>query len=481
MTGEHIHFVTGCLAEFALRREVADLSQRLGFDYTIDVLPITVAALMTPAWIARHLSCTAAATRVLIPGYCAGDMAPIQETCGVPAERGPKDLRQLGEYLGGVAQERADYGEHTIEIIAEINHAPRLALAEIVSQARKLRADGADVIDVGCDPGEPWSGASDCVKALKDQGLRVSIDSLHPREIAPAVKAGAELVLSVNETNREAARDWGCEVVAIPDDPSALRGLEETVECLALARVPLRIDAILEPIGLGFAASLERYFQVRRKYPDAAMMMGIGNLTEMTEVDSAGVNLLLLAICQELSIGSVLTTQVINWARSCVRECDLARKLVHYAVRHRVPPKHVDRGLVVLRDPKLTPFGAAELDELARQIRDNNYRIYAEDGELHLIGRGLHLRERDPFLLFERLLNPGFGGASDMHEPQQVDASHAFYLGYELAKAVTALALGKQYTQDEALDWGYLSVPEESHRLRKSRASAPAEREEPAP
>jgi dihydropteroate synthase-like protein len=481
MTGEHIHFVTGRLAEFALRREVADLSQRLGFDYTIDVLPITVAALMTPAWIARHLSCTAAATRVLIPGYCAGDLAPIQEKCGVPPERGPKDLRQLGEYFGGVAQERADYGEHTIEIIAEINHAPRLALAEIVSQARKLRADGADVIDVGCDPGEPWSGASDCVKALKDQGLRVSIDSLQPREIAPAVKVGAELVLSVNETNREAARDWGCEVVAIPDDPSTLRGLEETVECLALARVPLRIDAILEPIGLGFAASLERYFQVRRKYPDAAMMMGIGNLTEMTEVDSAGVNVLLLAICQELSIGSVLTTQVINWARSCVRECDLARKLVHYAVRHRVPLKHVDRGLVVLRDPKLTPFGAAELDELARQIRDNNYRIYAEDGELHLIGRGLHLRERDPFLLFERLLNPGFGGASDMHEPQQVDASHAFYLGYELAKAVTALALGKQYTQDEALDWGYLAVAEESHRLRKSRTAAPAEREEPAP
>ena len=41
---------------------------------------------------------------------------------------------------------------------------------------------------------------------------------------------------------------------------------------------------------------------------------------------------------------------------------------------------------------------------------------------------------------------------------------HAFYLGYEFAKAVTALTLGKNYTQDQALRWGFLTVPETSHR-----------------
>jgi hypothetical protein len=33
-----------------------------------------------------------------------------------------------------------------------------------------------------------------------------------------------------------------------------------------------------------------------------------------------------------------------------------------------------------------------------------------------------------------------------------------------MAKAVTALTLGKNYTQDQALRWGFLTVPEESHR-----------------
>jgi hypothetical protein len=72
----------------------------------------------------------------------------------------------------------------------------------------------------------------------------------------------------------------------------------------------------------------------------------------------------------------------------------------------------------------------------------------------------------------ERLLHPGFGGAADTHAPASLDPSHAFYLGFEMCKAATALALGKQYRQDEALDWGYLTVEEESHRLRKKGAGS---------
>jgi dihydropteroate synthase-like protein len=301
------------------------------------------------------------------------------------------------------------------------------------------------------------------VKALRDEGLRVSVDSLEPREIAAAVRAGAELVLSVNSGNREAAVDWGCEVVVIPDDPRESRGLDETVHYLADQHVRLRIDPILEPIGCGFAASLGRYLDVRRRYPSAAMLMGIGNLTELSDGDSASMNLLLLGFCEELGIGSVLTTAVINWARTSVQECDLARRLVHYAVRHGVPPKHLEPGLVTLRDPKIPQFTVDEIQTLAESIRDHNYRLLAETGKLHLLSAGLHLEETDPFELFEQLLRSGPGGAA----PANLDASHAFYLGYEAAKAAIALQLGKVYRQDEALDWGYLTVPEPSHRRKR--------------
>jgi dihydropteroate synthase-like protein len=433
------------------------------FDYTIDVLPITVAALMTPEWIARKLTLDPRASQLMLPGYCEGDLSAVAAVVGaVPIAVGPRDLRRLPEYFGRRRQTE-EYGDYDIEIIAEINNCPRLALDEILTIARRYAEHGADVVDIGCDPVGPWTGVHDVVRAVRDQGLRVSIDSLDPREIEPAVAAGAELVLSVNASNREAAPDWGAAVVAVPDDPRTFAGLDDTINYLARHGVPLRIDPILEPIGFGFAASLERYIQTRQRYPDAEMMMGIGNLTELTDVDSAGVNVVLMAICQELGIRSVLTTEVINWARSSVRECDIARRLVCHAVTRRVLPKHLDTRLIALRDEVLTEPTEEDLRQLAGNIKDRNYRIFVCDGEVHLVSNSLHLADKDPFNLIEKLLAAGEDGGP----PEHLDVSHAFYLGYEMQKAITAVTLGKQYTQDESLDWGHLTRGEVRHYLRR--------------
>jgi dihydropteroate synthase-like protein len=460
---EQIHFVTGRLAEHSLREMLEELAPRIGFRFTVDVLPITVAALMTTDWLAARIDVPAEAQRVVLPGYCGGDLDVVQQAApGKAVERGPRDLRRLPEFFGAPAR-RDDYGAYDIEIIAEINHVPRMSLAGVLAEAKRLAAAGADVIDVGCDPGDTWSGVGEVVHALKAEGHRVSIDSLNPREIEPAVRAGAELVLSVNRTNREAAADWGCEVVVIPDSPRDLSSLDETVEYLAARGVRVRLDAVLEPIGFGFAASIARYVNVRKRYPDAEMLMGIGNITELVDADSAAANVLLLGICQELGIRSVLTTEVVHWAQSSVRECDLARRLMHYALTHNTLAKHLEPRLIPLRGTQPVAQGVAALNRLAAEIKDNNYRIFAEDDQLHLISAEMHLEGSDPFLLFAELLSRG---------PKNLDAGHAFYLGFETAKAVTALTLDKEYRQDEALDWGYLTRAEVSHRLKRTRGDA---------
>jgi dihydropteroate synthase-like protein len=323
-----------------------------------------------------------------------------------------------------------------------------------------MHDDGANVIDFGCDPTTRCDNIGDYIAALVDAGLKVSVDTFDPWEAAAATARGATLVLSVNSTNRDAAPDWGCEVVAIPDVPGDENSFEKTIDFLTKRDISFRLDPILEPIGAGFAASLVRYAETRRRYPDAAMMMGIGNLTELTDVDSAGVNMMLLGVCQELQIKSVLTTEVINWARSSVRECDLARRLTHYAVKHGVPPKRLSDGLVMLRDAKLRPYPDAALEQLAQTLRDNNYRLFAQNEAIHLLSAGLHLQDEDPFRLFERLM------AENVSD--NVDAGHAFYLGYEMAKASIALTLGKQYEQDQALDWGILTKPEDLHRIKRT-------------
>lgn len=452
-------FVTGKLAEPALRRVLDELAPRAGFEPHVAVLPITVAALMTANWVARHLSAPPDLDRVVLPGFCRGDVDEVSRAAGAPAVLGPKDLRDLPEFFGKRSGPPPGYGAWDIEILAEINHAPRLSTDELLAVAANYRDGGAEVIDLGCDPGDTWAGVGDAVRLLRDGGFRVSIDSFNPAEVEAALSAGAELVLSVNGTNADAAVRWAerfpaAEFVVIPDTPTDLDSLDRTADRLTAAGAKFRLDPILEPIGFGFAASLGRYIEVRRKHPDTPTMLGVGNLTELTDADSAGVNVLLAGFCQELGIRSVLTTEVAPWCRSAVREFHLARRLVYHAVREKVLPKRLERDLLLLRDPKVYEQGEEALAELARRVTDRNYRIFAERGELHVLNGSVYLHGTDPFALFEQM------AAAD----PKIDPSHAFYLGYECAKAVTALTLGKAYTQDQALRWGFLTVPEVTHR-----------------
>lgn len=462
-----IHFVTGKLAESAVREIVSMLATQHGFDYSIDVLPITVAALMTPRWLLKHIRIPSAATRVMLPGYLAPHLEALQASIPIPVECGPKDVRDLPLRFGRKRFKADDYGLHNIEIIAEINYSPRLTLAEIRAQSAALLRDGADRIDLGCEPGFSWSTVGDAVRAVLDLGAKVSIDSFDPEEVERATRAGASLVLSVNSRNRHAAVDWGVEVVVVPDDPSDFApSLIESVEYLSKHGIPFRLDPILEPIGCGFANSLGRYLATREMFPEAPMLMGIGNITELTDADSAPINTLLLGFCEELQIHSVLTTQVISWAQSSVKECDLARRLVRYAVQHRVPPKHLEESLIQLRDPSSTQPTAASLAAMAAQIKDNNYRIAVDGTQIHLMSAGVHICGTDPFEMMHALMQ--------LQESRNVDPSHAFYLGFELSKALTALTLGKRYEQDEALRWGMHTRPEKHHRLARSRRSPPS-------
>jgi dihydropteroate synthase-like protein len=457
---EHkILFVTGKLAEPALRRILAELAPQAGFHYDVAVMPITVAALLTTPWIAKRLHVPSGITRVVLPGLCSGDLSAVQTITNIPVSLGPKDLRELPEFFGKKSGPPLGYGKFEIEILAEINHAPRKTLTELVRIAQHYRTSGADIIDLGCDPANTWSGIGDCVRALRDDGYRVSVDSFNPIEVVAALQAGAELVLSVNGSNLKHVPNWaglcpGVEVVAIPDTPADLDSLHRTVEQLQNWGVKHRLDPIVEPIGFGFAASLGRYLATRQRYPDAEIMMGVGNLTELTDCDTAGINVLLAGFCQELGIRSVLATEVINWGRSAIQEFSLARRLVHHAVTNKVVPKRLEPNLVLLRDPKLYEQGEQELAELAQRITDRNYRIFAERGELHVMNGEYYLRGTDPFELFNQM----------QKRDAKLDLSHSFYLGYEFAKAITALTLGKNYEQDRALRWGFLSVPETSHR-----------------
>lgn len=437
-------FVTGRLAEASLREVVMSVAGKLRFRFDVAVPGVQVAALLHVNLLKSRLTVDDAIDRVILPGWVQGDLHELEEQFGKPFERGPKDLRDLPEYFGLGKKQPVALDRYSIDIIGEINHATRMPLEAVVAEAHSMAASGADVIDVGCVPGETCAYVGEIVSALRAEDLRVSIDSFDRSEVEQSVSAGAELILSCNHSNVDWVTKLGAEVVVIPDTPADAESLDRLVERVTADGATFRIDPIIEPIGMGFAASLQRYMDARRKYPDVAIMMGVGNVTELTEVDSAGVNMLLAAICEELGIQSVLTTQVINWCRTSVAEFDAARRLVHHAVANQVIPKHIGSSLVMLRDARLKPQSDESLHALADALTDANFRIFAQESGVHLMNRHGHWQGDSPFEVFAQALaaNPN------------IDASHAFYLGYEMARAEMTRMLGKRYVQDEAIDFG---------------------------
>jgi dihydropteroate synthase-like protein len=462
---ERLLFVTGKLAAPALRDTLG--RAELPFDYDVAVMKITVAALMTTDWIAPRLEVPEAVTRIMIPGMCEGDVDILTERFGIPAEKGPADLKALPSWFGQ-ADARASFGERDIRVFAEINHVPRLDRDRIFELAEHYRDAGADVIDLGLSLGRKWLDEGPGVIAdLRAAGFDLSIDTLDPDEILMADDAGVQYVLSLNSSNRHLAERLSATPVLIPDTPEDLDSLDATIDHLERLGKPYLVDPIIEPIGSGFAASLGRYLEVRRRHPDAEMFMGIGNLTELTEADTTGVTAMLIGFCQELGIRSVLTTEVIHWANGAVREAVIAAELMHFALERGTPPKHIDGRLLTVKDEELRPYAEAELRELHAQVTDPNFRIFADADWIYVFNADLFVKGTDFNEIFDQL------GVDE--------ATHAFYLGKELMKATIARALRKNYRQESPLDWGYLTFAEPkrervrltAHRTRRAAGEEP--------
>jgi dihydropteroate synthase len=452
---EHILFLTGRLAQPSLERVLAGIAA-CPFTWEVRELGLQVAALMTADMIRRRVEVPVLGAlgdgpagaqapprrvdRIILPGRCRGDVDALAQHFGIPVQRGPEELKDLPRYFDRAAQP-IDLNDHELAIFAEIVDAPRLSVDEIVARARGLRADGADVIDLGSLPATPFGHLAASVHALKAEGFKVSVDSIDPDELLRGARAGADYLLSLTLDTLWVADEVAATPILIPRTPSDEASLFEAIETMQRKGRAFLADSILDPIPFGLAASIVRYHRLRERFPRAPIMMGVGNLTELTEADTSGINALLLGICAELRVAAVLTTQVSDHARRAVKEADWARRIMHAASRHHMLPKGLSDALMTVHAKHPFPDTPEEIAATAALVRDPNFRVQVST-------RGLHVYNRDGMRLGQ--------GAFELW-PQlglEDDAAHAFYMGVELAHAEIAHKLGKRYVQDRPLEWG---------------------------
>jgi dihydropteroate synthase-like protein len=399
-----------------------------------------VAALMTADMIRRRVAAPLAADRLLVPGRCRGDLDALSLHYGIPVQRGPEELKDLPRFFARAAQP-LDLSRHAVLIFAEIVDAPRLSVAAIVERAHALRRDGADVIDLGALPETPFDHLEDSVHALKDEGFVVSVDSMDGQELLRGGRAGADYLLSLNLDTLWIADEVASTPVLVPRTPQDEASLHDAIDLLAGRGRDFLADPILDPIPFGFTASIVRYHRLRARYPALRILMGVGNLTELTEADTSGINALLFGIAAELGIGAVLTTQVSNHARRAVREADWARRIMHAATTLQSLPKGIADALMTVHAKQPFPDTPDEIAAVAAQVRDPNFRVQVAADGIHVYNRDGLRRGQGAFELWPQL-------------GLEHDAAHAFYMGVELAHAELAWRLGKRYVQDQPLDWG---------------------------
>ena len=440
---EKVLFLTGKLAEASVHK-VLEQMQPLPFEYRVHQLGLSVAALMTDKMIGRRLKQEdyQGYDRIIVPGRCRGDLETLSADLGITVERGPEEIKDLPLFFGR-AKKAVDMSRYDVQIFAEIVDAPQRSIDSIIERAKYYASNGANVIDIGCLPEEQFPHMEEAIVALHENGFKVSVDSLSLDDLRRASKAGADFLLSLSEDTLALAEETDAVPILVPSPQNmgSLASLERAMEAMDKLGKPWIADPILDPLHFGFTNSVVRYHELRKRYPEAKIMMGVGNLTELTDADTTGVNAMLFGMISELDITHVLATEVSPHARNAIREADIARRMMFAAKQDNSLPRDITDELMVHHERRPFTDTDEEIHALYETVKDPNYRIKVNASGIHLFNRDGIQHDIDPFSFYPNLA-------------VENDPGHAFYLGVELARAEIAWQLGKRYTQDEPLRWG---------------------------
>lgn len=442
---------------------------------------------------------------IIVPGYSKADLSAVEKSTSIIALKGPKDISNLPlmlENLGVIEfskktpacvllkkelKERAlsdvchvdadDFkeqllkkpGNHLISgvgvgkdfpmrVIAEIADADSVEHEVLIKTARAYMEEGADFIDIGFSDKNPGI-IKDLFKSLKRLGIPLCIDTMEYENLAEAIKYSPDIILSLDRKLIEELPPTESYVVIIPEKDAGaraeekVRSLQENIRIAAEKGFKNIIaDPVLQPIGSGIADSIAAYLYAGRHIKNP-LLMGVGNVTELTDADSIGINAVLAGIASECGVSLLFTTETSYKTKGSVEELKTASYMMFLSKMRQSPPK--DLGLDLLRfkqkniSDKVRPPSASKTVKSAQ-------RTYARDilGDF-LIGvdekiTAVHLKDGETDITVE-----GFDAQTICDTLSYLglisDYSHALYLGRELQKAEIALRTRRDYIQDEPI------------------------------
>jgi dihydropteroate synthase-like protein len=461
---------TGAATESLVRRAA------VGYDADV-VVTGEIASFLTPHAL-RLLLKDKMYDCVIISGMCTASFDQVERESGITIYRGPRHAADLAmvlpllgtetlsrtipadDFLAARKAENAlrrieeqeqeaqpDFlirgvkigGGSRIKVLAEIMDAHRCG--DIRRVVEDYLALGADIVDLGFGFDAVPDDVTRVFSLLSDIDAPLAVDTQDPSLIRAAL-GRADIVLSLQETNipvvGKEGGEAGVAAVVVPGNSTLTKNIvlakKAGIRCIIA-------DPLLQPVGSGFTRSLSRF----RKF-NCPIFFGAGNVVELLDADSVGMNALLAGIAAEVGASVIFTSEHSDKTQGSIREMRRATEMMVLA-RDCPYPKDLGIDLLVLKEKRRRREPPLEYDtaQPARPIPDEitydpkgNFRIGIEGNRIVAVIRGKAIKGEHWQDVLSTLLFQGDVSLLD----------HAGYLGRELYKAELAIRYGRSFEQD---------------------------------
>lgn len=444
---------------------------------------------------------------ILVSGLCKADFSRLEKEIATPIRLGPRHAYDIGDTLQFademqfsshipadvfLAEKRRENvkqqlyklesvvkekffsikgakigGGARMKVCAEIVDATRLNEEGIRRKMKYFLESGADIIDIGVHMGARQEEVKKAVKAASSFApeVPISIDTLDAKLILAGIEAGADMVLSLNKENipevGEKVGENDMVAVVIPDFETSDKNLESLFANIKRAKEHgikrIIADPVLNAVGYGIAESLYNYYLFRLQDKGTPLFFGVGNVTELLDADSVGINAALAGIASELNVDILFTPEYSDKAVGSVRELRIASEMMMLAKARKSAPKDVGLDLLMLKEKRRRPI-------MQLQDKDKKLIVAKEDKEWKLDPKGCfkigicEMGDNKRIYVEHSPTGKRIVGRSAkevMDTILRLDMvsliGHASYLSRELTKVELALRLNRNYEQDESL------------------------------
>ncbi len=340
-------------------------------------------------------------------------------------------------------------GNSRMKIVAEVVDINPEGLMEKIDYYIE---SGADIIDLGIPLEFDTETINKAIKIAVDYSkVPISIDTFSEKAIAIGVKHGVDMIMSISYDNLDALGLVEDQAVVVVDrDVNRLIRLVKRVRDKTDKVIA---DPVLDP-PLNVAKSIVRYVEFREIDKTTPLLFGVGNVTELCDADSIGINALLAFIAEEIGCNLIFTTEASPKTTGSVKELRIASYLAKAAKLRSTTPKDMGISLLVVKEKMKyeeleIPKDFIKASESGEFVRDpfGDFIIYTSKGKIVCKHDKATIVGRNAKEVIDTILRLGLVSRLD----------HAAYLGRELKKAELAVRLNKNYVQDRELNFGYLN------------------------